>query len=170
MEYRLLRKGTAIRLDIPESSIDFEETQLHLRDGASTAAENQTEGHEQDIVSSLNSSTVREGSDKEVNSDGPSTSAENPTEAREQDKNSLPRRASEGHTKEVKSDGLDIGEKERRQQEEQEENSSVMRRRIGVVEASDKAVEERMKARVLRKRFGVRSVVWKMEGIFNKKL
>ena len=156
-------------LDIPECSITLEESQMHLRDSASTVAENQSEGHEQDIASSLNSSAANEGSAKELNSEGPSTSAENHTQegGHEQDKNSLPRRASEERAKEVKCDGLDAGEKELRQQEE---NSSVMRRRIGVVEASDKVVAERMKTRVLRKRFGEGSVVCKMEGIFNKKL
>lgn len=104
-------------LDIPECSINLEESQMHLGDSASTVAENQNEGHEQDIVSSLlSSSTANEECAKEVNSEGPSTSTENHAQegGHEKDMNSLPRRASEGPAKEVKCDGLDAGEKERR--------------------------------------------------------
>ena len=110
------------------------------------------------MSSLLSSSRANEECAKEVNSEVPSTSAENHTQegGHDKDMNSVPRRASEGPAKEVKCDDMDAGEKERRQQEE---NSSVMRRRIGVVEASDKVVAERMKTRVLRKRFGEGSVV-----------
>ena len=49
------------------------------------------------------------------------------------------------------------------------EENVVRRRRIGVVESNDVVVAARMKARVLRKRFG-EGLVSEMPEIFNKKL
>ena len=51
----------------------------------------------------------------------------------------------------------------------QKEENVVRHRRIGVVESNDVVVAARMKARVLRKRFG-EGLVSEMPEIFNKKL
>ena len=52
---------------------------------------------------------------------------------------------------------------------EKGKTTSQQRRRIGIVEASEKALEARRNARVLRKKFG-EGIISKTPGIFNKKL
>ena len=61
-------------------------------------------------------------------------------------------------------------EKEKQDQQAGEESGVVRQRRIGVVEASDQVVAERINARVLRKRFGEGSMISEIPWIFNKKL
>lgn len=129
--------------NIPERPISLEDIKIHLIDDGLTL-ESQKRPDEHGIS---NSNSASEGSRKEIKPEHPSNSEDNSLDEEEEQ--------------------LQVPEEV---PEQQGNGTVVRRRRIGVVEASDKVIGERTKARVLQKRFGEGVLVAEMPCIFNKKL